>query len=147
MQLPRPSMSRGVIPPTERIVLSPLQLALHHIMTFKPFDPVKHFALPALINITKTARYHKQFTPTQNLLRQTSSGGLSPGQTNSPRLHQHTIEQLSNFHPPSYICPLHPPWKAFFGKNSPQIFWGGVRGRNHETYQFLLNFLITCDNN
>ena len=57
-----------------------------------PPNPTKLFAPPSPINITTTARYNKQFTPTRNLSGQTSSADLSPGQNKSPHLHRHTIQ-------------------------------------------------------
>ena len=65
------------------------------MMTLKPPNPTKLFVPPSPINITTTTSYHKQFTPTRNLSMQTSSAGLSLGQTNSPHLPIDT--PLNNF--------------------------------------------------
>ena len=120
-------VSRGVIPPKKKqrkkFDLSPLQLALPQMMTLKPPNPTKLFAPPSPINITTTARYHKQFTPTRNLSRQTSSADLSPVQNNSPHLHIDTLQFFPDF----------------LGEG-----WG--EGTMKSYTQFLPNFLTACDN-
>ena len=117
-----------------------LWLALPHMMTRKPLLPVNLFAFSILINITM-ARYHNvSFYP--QLLRKTSSTGLSPGQTNSPRLHRPTNEQLLSL-PRNKFAQKSSPMKRFFWKSYLHTLWGK---RNNETSQFLLNFLTACDN-
>lgn len=118
----------------------PFWLALPHMITLKPSLPTNLFALPSPINITMT-KQHK-VSSYHLLLRQTSSAGLPPGQTNSasPSAHQWTTFKFAPHKFVHKISPMKrfPPWK-----NSPHTLWGK---RQNETSQFLLNVLRACSN-
>ena len=111
-----------------------------------PSNTTRLFVPPSPINKTTTARYHIQFTASCNLSRQTSSTDLSPSQNNSLHLHIDTLFNNLNLPPPINLSKQSPMESFFLEKILPKLFWGGVGGRNHETSQFLLNFLIACDN-